>query len=394
MKKIACFQIVKPNGNITIDTYNIDYQNMDMKDFLDLYLPYTKVFAHITLKNFRTIPADLLSRLTNQYLHGAEIQFITPKNHFDKTYHINNVHPMYSYFFKDLDLTAPVPKSLAEFKFNYKGSETTYLNALKSLTSSRFLPTEIWDAIDAYSKQQINKCREYNKGDYSYAERWFKTLMKDCIANNIQMFSPNKKTYYETMAEIKFEKDCEDYRLRKGLRPLTDQELYFLQKYAPAYGVEIPTFKYRTNSRKTPDGYTEEPEVCSAGMSTSDWSRVVFDARNRERGELLPAFVRRGLSVKELTNDKCIRDAYYQLRWIMKHMGDEGLMPGWKRCPKCHKLYRESEGCECGAIPPIELINANNLFYSDMASYEDYESTHEAYDELDNIEFEVEEDLE
>jgi hypothetical protein len=57
-------------------------------------------------------------------------------------------------------------------------------------------------------------------------------------------------------------------------------------------------------------------------------------------------------------------------------------MPGWRRCPECHELYREHEGCECGACPPIHLISADNLFYSNAEAYEDKDGTDSYYQEL------------
>lgn len=386
MKNIVRFQIVKPQGKVTLDAFNPDFKFMEFEDILNVYLPYTRLFEHITIKNYTVIPEAMLNRLTNQYLHGAEIEFCTPSKKFDRTYKLTQSRPFYSYKWQPLDLTKPVPKSLAEFEFIYNGTKTTYLNAIKTLTSTRFLPNEIWNALDEYSKQQIDKCREFNRGDYSSAELWFKELMKDCMSNQIKMFSPNKKTYFEALAEITFDKQCQEAQLQKGLRPLNIVELNFLHKYAPAYGVEIPMFRWKVNTRKTSHGYTQEPEICPA-MSTYDWSRVIFDSRNDNN---LPSFVRQGLNVRECESDKLLRDAYFQLKWIMKHLKDSGLMPNYKRCPHCHKIYRESEGCECGACTPIEFINADNMFYSNSSTYEDYDSTHDTYADLQDSDFELE----
>jgi hypothetical protein len=223
---------------------------------------------------------------------------------------------------------------------------------------------------------RIDLCREYNKGDYTFAEQWLKELMKDTIIHGIKMYSPNKKTYYEAIAEVEFDKACDLYRLKKGLRGLNQEELMFLHKFAPAYGIDIPTFKFKINSRKTDHGYTQEPEVAYSSMSTYDWSRVIFDPRNDNN---LPSFVRQGLNIRECENEKLLREAYFNLRWIMKHLKDNGLMPGWKRCPHCHKLYKESQGCECGFEQPVEFVQADNMFYGISSTYEDYDSTHDFY---------------
>ena len=384
MKNIVRFTITKPNGSITIDAQNPEFKYNDFDSVIAECIPLTKIFERIIVKNFYSIQSSLLNRLTNQYLHGAEIIFTTPTKKFEKAYLVKSPRAFYSYQWTPLDLSKPVPKSLANFTFDYKGKQTTYLDAISTLNSTRYLPNEIWNALDIYSRQQIDKCREYNKGNYSLAELWFKELMKDCSKSNIKVYSPNKKTYFEAMAELTFEKECEDMHLPAGLRPLNPAELCFLHKYASAYGVEIPTFQFRFNSRKTDDGYTQEPERVLNGMSNSDWSKVIYDCRNTNN---LPKFVRQGLTVQSCESNKLLRDAYYQLKWIMKHLKDDGLMPGYKRCPVCHKIYREHDGCECGACQAIEFIQADNLLYGISSSYEDYDSTKNAYDELDPMEY-------
>jgi hypothetical protein len=377
MKNIVRFQLVKPEGRVTIDAHNPDFKYLEFSDVISQYIPYTHIYEEIALVNFTVIPEELLNRLTNQYLHGTKIYYI--RNRVVKVYQTKHAKPFYSYTWKPLDLTAPVPKSLAEFTFRYNGKITTYLDAIKTLTTTRYLPNEIWNALDTYSRAQIEKCREYNRGDYSLAEAWYKEFLKDGLNHGFKVFSPNKKTYFEAIAEIDFSKDCRMYQLKQGLRKLNNAELTFLRQYAPAYGVEIPTFKWKYNSRKTDHGYTEEPEVCLTGMSSNDWVTVAYDPRNANN---LPSFVRQNLVIHECENDKLLRDAYFQLTWIIKNLKDEGLMPGWKRCPVCHELYREHEGCECGACQPIYLINADNLFYGNAESYEDMDSTDNYYQEM------------
>lgn len=385
MKNIVRFQITKNQGNVTIDNYNPFVKENEWNDILNTLLPYTRLFEKITIKNFISIPEELLNRLTNQYLHGAEIVFSTPSRDFEKSYKVPHSRPFYSYSWQPLDLSKPVPKSLATFTFKFNGKDTTYLDAIKTLKSTKYLPNDIWNALDIYSKQQIDKCREYNRGNYDFAEMWYKQLMKDCIANNIKMYSPNAKTYFEATAEITFEKDCADLQLEQGLRPLTNAELIFLHKYAPAYGVEIPQFLFRYNTRKTAHGYTEEPERVLSAMSSEDWVRVMFDPRNDNN---LPRNIRQNLTVQSTENNKLLRDAYFQLKWIMKNLKDNGLMPGYKRCPVCHEIYREHDGCDCGAVQSIEFIQADNLFYGNAATYEDINSTREYYDELISETFE------
>ena len=381
MKYIVKIEKVELNGNVTVDGYSPSVKYYGLDEILAQLLPYTKIFEKITVKNFYKLPDSLLTRLTNQYLHGAMIEFDVPNRKFKKCYKLDKAKGFRSYKWVPLDLSAPIPKSLAEFKFKYNGEDVTYLDVVKTLTSNRYLPNEVWTALDVYSQAQIAKCREYNRGDYGLAEQWYKDLMKDCVNNGLQMYSPNKKTYYEAMAELAFDKECSTYQLQQGLRPLNEEELAYLRKYAPAYGIEIPKFQWKINSRKTDHGYTEEPEVAYCGMSASDYNRVTFDPRNNN----LPKFVRQGLRVKECDNDKLLRDAYFQLKWIMSNLKDDGLMPGYSRCPKCHEIYREHNGCECGYCGPIEYIPADNLLYGISSTYEDYDSTHCAYDDMESL---------
>lgn len=375
MKNIIRFKNVKPEGNVTLDYYNDAFREFDIEEIIKMYLPYSRLFEHITIKNFTTLPETLIKALTNQYIHGAEIIITTPQRKFNKSYSVRHPAKFYAYKWEPLDLKKPIPKSLAEFRFIYQGKSVTYLDAIKTLTSTAFLPNEIWNALDVYSKSQIDKCREYNKGDYSLAEDWYKELMHDCYDSGLKMYSPNPKTYYEVTAEREFDKFCEADRLPEGLRPLNDNELCFLRKYAPIYGVEIPTFKWKFNSRKTDAGYTQEPEYVTCGTSTVDWTHIIFDKRN----DNLPKFVRQGMVVRENKSDKKLREAYFQLTWLIKNLGDKALMPNYHRCPECHEIYHEVDGCPCGYCKGVRVTDADNLFYGIHNTYEDYDNTIDAY---------------
>lgn len=436
MKKIAVFETIAPTGHIVIDMHNpiFNVEGLTLDDTTALLeqvyaelLPTGRIFERITLKNFDHLESELLKRLTMPYIFGSEIVIDTPKKHFNMTYHNDHPRKYYRYTFKDLDLSAPIPKSLANFKFEFNGTPTTYLQAISHLTSTRYLPNEIWKALDQYSQQRINEMKAHNMGGYDIAEQWYKQLIKDTQKTPIKVYSPNKKSYFEAMAELNFTKDCQQYRLQDNEQPLTQEQLDYLHKYAPIYGLEIPTLKYRYATRKTEHGWTCEPEICHCGMSTNDYNQTTFDGRNRNKYNTMPNIksnveydarnnnykinskittheynheidnpqrqpmphnIRDGLRIREIDNDKMLLDTYNNLKWIIENMGDDALMPNWKRCPHCGKLYNIHDGCECGAIPPIEFINADNLFYSNASTYEDYESTRETYNEMNNIDLE------
>ena len=376
MKFVVSIKPVEPTNRLTVDFKNPDiaFSEGGIGEFIQAYLGYTTLYKEVVVTNFRnSIPKELLQALTNQFLHGTVISFDNG-NGFKQTYRCPQARKFYQYAWVPLDLSAPIPKSLAQFRFKYRGKDTTYLDAISSLTSTRFLPNEIWNALDVYSKQRIDLCREWNKGVYEYAEQWYKDLTKDAIQHNIRVWSPNLKTYLEAMSELDYERLSKSFTLREGLRPLTEQELSFLQEYGPAYGVEVPTLITRVNAHKTKHGYTQEPEYMFGGIPESEIVKAQYDARAKEKGTLLPAFVRRGLKPTVHSSDKLARDAYFNLIWIMRHANElpnNGLMPGWARCPVCHEIYRVSEGCECGAQEPIIHVSADNKFYSDAESFED-----------------------
>jgi len=379
MKYIVKFKQVNPECNITLDAYSDEVKYQDFSEYLDMVLPYTKIFENIFLKNFKSLSANLLSKLTHQYLHGANIILVNKKLKLEQPYKLSKPNKFYAYSWVPLDLTAPISRQLAEFKFVYKGKRTTYLNAIKTLNSTRFLPNEIWNALDVYSRERIDKCRQLNKGNYELAEEWFKQLTKDGLVYGFKVFSPNKKTYYEAMAEINFEKSFEV--LPDGCRPLTEEELNFLKVNAPKYGIEIQAFTWRINTRKTDHGYTAEPERIYTMLSDGDYNRAYYDPRNNNN---LPKNQRAGLTIKSYENQKLLREAYFELLWIMKNLGNAGLDTNYHRCPKCHKVYNEYEGCECGYCLPIEQVRAENLLYGISGTYEDYEDTKSAYDDLEN----------
>lgn len=387
-KHIVTIKKVMPQGTVTIDSYNPIFE-IGFEEALDQMLPQGKIFEQIIVKNFTSISSALLTKLTPQYLRGCEIVFDTKSRKFHASYKLPiTPKDLYSYKWELLDFSKPIPKALANLEFKLGEVTTTYLNYLNKNKSSiqRYIPNELWVALDQYSQDRIKKCQEYNNKslNYTFAEEWYKLLYKQVTPFKIKIYSPNDKTIPEAKAEVEFLHEIvNNCRLQDGLQPLNEEQVAFLRKYAKAYGVEIPTFQWKINSRKTKHGYTQEPERVFNGMSHTEWEQVIVDQRNVNRGlTYKPAFVRQGLVVKESENDKFIRDAYFQLLWIMKHMGDQALMPGYKRCPVCHKIYREHDGCECGACPPIELVSADHLLFGISSTYEDYDSTSSAYDSL------------
>lgn len=378
MKKVITFNYKPLKPTLTIDGKNPELEYLDLREILPL-----SGVAHqeVIVKNFRRIPSELLFLLGNQYVRGAKITFDLPKVGFQKSYVNAKPYRQLAYSWVTLDVTK-LPQSVAKYKYTYTSQRTgnqistTCLEQLQRLKSLNSLPNHLWQALDSYSAERLERFRRYcenGKFYYEHAFDWYKELTKDTLKLDLEIYCDNPKVYIESKAESRFENQCKANTLKEGLRTLTPEELEFLHKFAPAYGIEIPKFRWRTNTHDYgKHGYTAEPEVVSA--STLYDSRQNYD-RDAKKRPNLPKDVRYGLRVKESDNDKLLRDAYTQLLWVIKHLKDDGLVPGYKRCPVCHEIYREHEGCECGACPGIELIPADNLFYSNAESYEDWDST-------------------
>jgi hypothetical protein len=165
--------------------------------------------------------------------------------------------------------------------------------------------------------------------------------------------------------------------LLDGLRPLTESELSELYADAPTFGVDIPRFIYRYSFVKTQNGYAQCPERIYQYNAEDKLASTYF-----EDGDNAPKAIRKDAYVQFIENEALLREAYTELQWFKKHnKNDRFIVAGYKRCPVCHKVYKETRGCEeldieTGTpivhIPPVEFLSKPNLFYSDSMSWEDY----------------------
>jgi hypothetical protein len=349
----------------------------------NMYLNYTVknniTYKEIILKNFFKFNKNIIRKITPQYTRGAEIHIINEKRGLDVIFKNPNPKTAMYYSWQNIDYNA-LPKTLATFKYKVNNVETTVLDELKKLKTLSYLPHELWEAMDVYSQLQIKKCKEYNGvTNYTHIENFYKDMFKTCRKHNVWMDSPNEKTFYEGMAELEFEKIIKSLTIPVE-DEITEEDLIFLKKYAPAYGVDIPKFNYKINSRETKHGYTQEPQACYTPMTDSDVAKAIYDYRN----DNLPANVRKGLWQKSIDCPKYIKEAYERLKFYME-LGDEFLMPGYHRCPQCGEIYHESRGCEnCGGVEALEFLNAENLFYSNASAFEDMNATTDFYKEVMN----------
>ena len=378
-KKIIKIEQAQKNGQIIIDFKN-PQKNQILID-MENTTP-----AIIIIKNCKYFNQQLAKVLQNYYIRGSQI--VIDYDNQQATIINENPKPYYNYSFINLDLSKPMPKSLAEYELFYKGKKTTYRQAIATLTSQNYLPNEIWVAIDNYNQSRINALKEYNKIiDFEKLEQFYKKLQNASLDLRFQFYSPNEKTYFETIAEREFIKDCQNLPQFENLPQYTEQMencdwLQFLRTNAHYYGVDIPKFYYKTNTRKTKDGYTQEPQRVYCDMSTNERNRTIYDPRNKDG---LPKFARHNLQVKSCENSNLLYEAYKNLKWLIDNLGDEALDPNYKRCPHCGKIYNINKGCEnCEKIPPIEFVNAENLFYSNANTYEDNLLFNDTYAEMNN----------
>lgn len=366
MKKIINIKKANYNTELTIDyrsAYNTaEFTETPLNVIIDNYINPTESYKTIELVHCKSLAGSTLIKLTPHYLAGTSIIIN------GKEFKTQAPRQRYNYEWIPFDKTK-IPKSLAEYKVRQNNEVKTFLEIMQK-TTNNYIPNECWKAIDEYSKERIEKCKTYNTTNYELAEDWYKQLIK---CKDFKTFCNNTKVWIEAQAEEAFEKSKE--LLQKGLRPLNDEEIRFLQTYAPAYGVEIQTFDWRYDYRKTKYGYTQEPVRIYTAIPENEYERTIYDGRNAKKntGEKVPFNILKNYRVRSERNEKLLRDAYFQLRWIMKHLKDEGLVPGYKRCPVCHKIYRENEGCE-GHVAPLEQIQADNLFYGIMNEYSDFEA--------------------
>lgn len=360
MKKFISISACKPANSITIDLNTFDYISLaDQYDaWIDSHFKLNSVFEKITLVNFKSLSKHLVMRLSEQYLHGAKLAFVLSK---DNVVELSNAHPkpLYVYQWVPYDMSAPVPKSLAEFQLSVDGVPTTFLSELKKCKTTRFLPNVLWNALDTYSQSRIKACKAFNTPNYDVLEAWYKELTA-ALYPKIRVFSPNAKTYFEFIAERDFEKTFPE-----PTAPLTDAERNFLEINAPKYGVEIPKFTFRMNTRKTKHGYTVEPERVAYAYEDS---RAEYDHKSTNN---LPREQRWGLRCTSVENNALMRQAYDELMWLIENLGDEALDENYVRCPVCGDIHHISETCFCGHDQPIEFLSAENLFYSNSSAYEE-----------------------
>lgn len=300
----------------------------------------------------RYLTEILIKTITPAYLRGTKITV----NGIE--FPICSRNPQYFYQWQDR-----VPSSLPEH--------------LKNAYRNYNLREALYQELVEWNQSRIARATEASKFKWFLAEDFYKQLFKSLP--NIKVLSPNKKTFYEAMAELDIE---------SILRPqsaLTDEEQSYLNfaevnNYIRAFGLQNTSVMLGTHHRTTPHGTTDEPILISA---YDIQQAVTASSFNRKDGRELEGYVDDdGFEVKSWNSSHSAivtlpakqRENIETLKWFLSQPKDiqtEFLMPGWHFCPECGRLYHENEGCYDGDVchvPEIEFVPYNEN-HSDEEDY-------------------------
>lgn len=300
----------------------------------------------------------LIKAITPAYLRGTQIVVNGIK------FPICKSNPQYFYIWQD-KVPASLPEHLKEAFYSYK------------------LRGDLYQELVAWNQSRIALATEKSKFKWSFAEDFYKELFKQLKPFGIRVCSPNKKTFYEAMAEL----DVEAYL--KPQNPLTQEEQDFLfqadvNNYIRAFGLQDTSFRIGTHHRTTKHGTTEEPCIIS---SYDIEMAVTAQSFNRKDNREIEGYVDdEGFEVKSwnsasssiVVSHQRERENIETLKWFLsldKETQKEFLLPGWRFCPVCGKLYHELDGCYDGDIchvKEIEVVPYNENHDNDEDE-EDYD---------------------
>lgn len=311
------------------------------------------------LKDTIKIPVQELDiDVKGKYLTEALIKAITPAYLRGTQIVINGIefpickaNPQYFYIWQD-----KVPTSLPEH--------------LKKAFYSYNLRGDLYQELVEWNQSRVTLATEKSKFKWGLAEEFYKELFKQLKPFGIKVCSPNKKTFYEATAEL----DIEAYL--KPQAPLTKDEQDFLymaeaNQYIKAFGLQDTSFRIGIHHRTTKHGTTEEPCLVSEYDIEMAVSAQSFNRKDKREIE---GFVDdEGFEVKSwnstassvVVSHQRERENIETLKWFLsldKKTQEEFLLPGWKFCPVCGKLYHELDGCYSGNtchVKEIEIIPYN-----------------------------------
>lgn len=336
-----------PDFNEILETVNIDSLKEAIK------LPPESI--NLTIKG-KYLTEVLIKAITPAYLRGTQIIVNGIK------FPVCNCNPQYFYTWQD-KVPASLPTHLKDafYSYNLRGA--------------------LYQELVEWNQSRIALATEKSKFKWSVAEEFYKQLFKALTPKRIKVLSPNKKTFFEAMAEM----DVEAYLQPQA--PLTKEEEQFLvmadlKNYIRAFGLQDTTVRIGTHHRTTKHGTTDEPCVIS---SYDIEMAVTAQSFNRKDNREVEGYVDdEGFEVKSWNSASSAvvtchgkeRENIETLKWFLsldKATQEEFLLPGWRFCPVCGKLYHEIDGCydnDICHVAEVEFIPYNEN-HDNEEEYED-----------------------
>lgn len=234
------------------------------------------------------------------------------------------------------------------------------------------------DAIYKYNASvELSPSRFYELVNYVATEIRYNLLQ---TYRGLALPNYSENTWYEYVSSKEFEKSRTSLMHNAEQLPeITDTEKDELSAMALAFGIvddprEIGTVMTQRTTRHTKHGVSEECEWLIT-------QKPSYSYNPKDGGQKL-----RKDPIKFEPSDLMSRVQYEQLRWYKQVLADtikankkirsyakraaafdeamkDVLMEGYHVCPKCYKVYHESEGCGfCGYVKPNEDLLLNRYF--------------------------------
>lgn len=346
------------NQNVKVITkafYDRDFQEV-----------YETVDIDLLQETIKYPPQSIDIEIQGNYLTEVLIKAITPAYLRGSKITVNGIefatcqrNPQYFYQWQD-----KVPSTLPEH--------------LKEAYKSFNLRGSLYQELVEWNQSRIARATECSKFKWHLAEQFYKDLYKALTPQHIKVLSPNKKTFYECIAELNIE------NVLRPQKPLNKEEQTYLdiaklKNYVKAFGLQDTSIRLGVRHRTTPHGTTEEPILVS---SYDIQMSVTANSFNRKDNREIEGYINDdGFEVKiwNSTGFNNVNLPYKErenietLKWFLsqpKDIQEEFLMPGWHFCPICGKLYHENEGCYDGDICHITEIEF--IPYNENHGDEDY----------------------
>ena len=284
----------------------------------------------------------LLRAITPCYLRGTEV--IVNGIHFP----VCTSNPQYLYIWQD-QVPAKLPQHLKDAFYNYR------------------LRGSLYNELVAWNQSRIQLATNKSKFKWELAENFYKSLFKT-FYGKIKVLSPNKKTFFESTAEL----DLENWI--PNANPLTQEEQTYLawaetHQYLKALGLPDCSFQIGSQHRITSHGVTNEPILINKSDINAVLTASVFKKKVQSGDK---SSVWKASSSRFVTSVAKQSENIQMLKWYLSLPTEELeslLLPGWHVCPECGSLYNEHEGC-C-SIEPIKFIPYNENHEEECDMYLD-----------------------